>query len=148
MARHICFGLAVSGFQWCFVLLGSWLEHIARTTAIQQRFHKLPGSTAWCSKWTSYMRLRCPTLVQTSPVWQHMCNYSATRNSTVCHADARPSRALTMELLRICRPEGDQTIHYKRVSCYLSGDASYIRTSGPLGRSGSQMQSERASLAE
>jgi len=39
-----------------------------------------PVFTAWCSESISYVRMRCPTMVQKTPVRQHLCNYCATQN--------------------------------------------------------------------
>src|ERR1700745_2405450 len=48
--------------------------------------------------------MRCPIIVQRAAVREHLCNYCATRISTVHHVDVRPSRALTMERLADFRP--------------------------------------------
>src|SRR5258708_30277684 len=66
-------------------------RHVKPTTV-----SKFPRFTAWCSESTSYVRVGCPILVQKAAIREHLCNYCATRISTVYHADVRPSRALTM----------------------------------------------------
>jgi hypothetical protein len=50
---------------------------------IEQRFSKFPRFTPWCSESMSYVRIRCPTLVQDTPVRKSLCNYCATKKATV-----------------------------------------------------------------
>jgi hypothetical protein len=61
--------------------------------------------------------------VQKAAVWEHLCNYCATRISTVYHADVRPSRGLTMERVADLQsadapPGSGETSQYERISRY------------------------------
>src|SRR6266852_250224 len=83
-----------------------------------------------------YIRVRCPIFVQRAAVREYLCNYCATRISTVYRADVRPSRALTMERLADLRPCGvppgsGQTNQHKRVSPY-SSSREQLESGSPL----------------
>src|SRR5579862_1536571 len=64
--------------------------------------------------------MSCLIVGQRAPVWEHLCNYCATRISTPYAADRRPSPPSTTESLTDLGRKASQTGHYKRVSRYQS----------------------------
>src|SRR5258707_14222992 len=91
----------------------------------RKRLSKFPDSTRCCSESIGYVRMSCLIVGQRATVREHLCNYCATRISTVYHVDVRPSRTLTMERLEDFRPSdarpgSGQTSQYKRDYRYKS----------------------------
>src|SRR5258708_9509050 len=102
--------------EMCFFLTSTFIE----------RFSKFPCFTAWCSESISYVRVGCPILVQKAAIRKHLCNYCASRMSTVYHADGRSSRALTgasygSGVRKLARPV--TTSAFKSASVYLEQSA-------------------------
>jgi hypothetical protein len=87
-----------------------------------RRFSK-PRFTAWCSESISYVRMRCPTMVQKTPIRQHLCNYCATQNfnglSYRCtRITSANDRASYGSAISGALPGSGHTSQHKRVSQY------------------------------
>src|SRR5258708_18674352 len=87
----------------------------------QKTAWQIPNSTRCCSESIGYVRKSCFIVGQRATVREHLCNYCATKISTVYPADGRPSRPLTMERLADLRssdvpPGSGQTNQYNGVS--------------------------------
>jgi len=71
-----------------------------------RRFSKFPISHAVVPESISYVRMSCFIVGQRATVREQLRNYCATRISTVCPADARPSPASTTERLTDLASQG------------------------------------------
>src|SRR6266404_9094454 len=92
MSRRATLSVDYIYAYYVFRLTGWWRQSSHPATVYQ-----IPDSTRCCSESIGYVRMGCPTSVQTTLIRRQLCNYCATRTSAVYHADVRPSRALTME---------------------------------------------------
>jgi hypothetical protein len=109
---------ALSGGFLCLLAVHSRILRCFELTSLQfsplRRFSKFPISHAVVPESISYVRMSCFIVGQRATVREQLRNYCATRISTVCPADARPSPASTTERLTDLAPKAGQTGHYKR----------------------------------
>jgi hypothetical protein len=89
--------------------------------------------------------MRCPAMVQKTPVRQHLCNYCATQNfnalSYRCtRITSANDRASYGSAISGAPPGSGHTSQYKRVSRYLSGETSHNRAASFKSRSGKSQQ--------